>query len=185
MHKNKTCYGPALISMSITSLSVHLCFDFFFPEFKNIIKCDCSVFNLHYIKIHYHVFHACPSPLSRLSGFLYRIFDFDPLLLCQESDQHFHDLFDIHTHHLSKMYAPLIVRIAGIWYNLSASTTKNAFLTGILYHLQAAGTIQNISSWPGCYFCTYLSYNYKREMISCQKRSSAARSTSASRLRSR
>ena len=58
-----------------------------------------------------YVIHACP-PLSRLCGFLYRIFNCYSFLLFQEVDQYFHDLFDIHLHHLSKMYAPLIVRVS-------------------------------------------------------------------------
>lgn len=35
---------------------------------------------------------------------------------------------------------------------------RDTFLTGILYHLRAADTIQNTRSLSGCYFYTYFSY---------------------------
>ena len=80
--------------------------------------CPSGIDQLQLLWFKFYLFHACPSPLSRLRGFFYRIFDCYSLLLCKKADQYFHDLFDIHMHHLSNLYALLIVRVSGIWYNL-------------------------------------------------------------------
>ena len=59
-----------------------------------------------------HVSHWLVPPFSRLRGFLDRIFNCYSLLLFQKADQYFHDLFDIHMHHLSTMYAVQIVSVS-------------------------------------------------------------------------
>ena len=44
--------------------------------------------------------------------FVFEVFDLDLFSV----DDHY--AFDRHMHHLAKVYAPLIVRVSGIWYNL-------------------------------------------------------------------